>query len=88
MANVRESNVIFVDTDAGFAGPLTICSIKYIGNASGTAVVTFGSSGAGGDPLWQDSGTANLPVEEVGVYCPDGFYVDVANGAKLYIYLE
>ena len=86
MANHRSANVIFVDTSAAFTIPATICSVKYIGNTSGTAAIRADAS-ASGSILWEESGTANL-FNEVEIRDNVGIYVEVSNGAKVYVYLE
>jgi hypothetical protein len=85
LANTRTANVIYVDTTAAFAGPLSICGIKYIGAATGTVVITATDSGSN---LWQESGTNNLPMDEAEIVAQGGITVTVANSAKCYIYLE
>ena len=87
MANSYSGNVIYVDTTGyTYSGHAKICAVKYIGNASGTAVITQGTSGSGA-PVWQESGTANLSVDPIEAVC-DGFHVAVTNSAKVYIYLK
>lgn len=88
MANTRANNVIYIDT-TGFisVGPLEIEAIKYIGSASGTAVITSGVSGSG-NRLWEEAGTANIFNGDCCIKAKDGLHVAVTNGAKLYIYLE
>lgn len=88
MANSRTGNVVFVDTTgATVAGPAKIGSVKYIGNTSGTAAITAGTSGSG-NPIWQEAGSNNVAAEEICAFCQDGFHVAVTNSAKVYIYLE
>ena len=87
MANSRVGNVIYVDTTAyTLDQTCVIRAVKYIGNTSGTATITDGITGSG-KPVWQDSGTANLPADEICAKV-DGFYVTLTNSAKVYIYLE
>jgi hypothetical protein len=87
MANSRVGNVIFVDT-TGYTldQTVTIGYVKYIGNASGTAIITQGTSGSG-SPVWQEAGTNNLPADEICARV-DGIHVAITNSAKVYIYLE
>jgi hypothetical protein len=85
MANTRTANVIYCDTTASFSGPLSICSLKYIGAASGTAVITATDSGS---RLWEEAGASNLRSDEVEIQANDGITVTIASGAKVYIYLE
>lgn len=87
MANTRVANVIYVDT-TGYTLDQTvvICSVKYIGNTSGTAVITAGTSGSG-SKIWQEAGASNQPAEEIEAKA-DGFHVALTNGAAVYIYLE
>lgn len=87
MANSKTGNVIYVDT-TGYtvSQAVTIESVKYIGNTSGTAAITSGTTGSG-SPIWQESGTNNLTVEEICARCDSGFHVEVTNSAKVYIYL-
>lgn len=87
MANSYSGNVIYVDTTGyTYSGRVVIYGVKYIGNASGTAVITQGTSGSGAH-VWQEHGTANLSVDPIEAVC-DGFHVAVTNSAKVYIYLE
>ena len=88
MSNQAQYNVIYVDTNAGFSGPKVICGVKYIGAASGTAVITSGSADGSGNRLWAEGGTANQHVDDMDVVAKDGFYVTLTNSAKVYIYLE
>lgn len=87
MANTRAANVIYVDT-TGYTldQQVTICSVKYIGNTSGTALITVGTSGSG-SRVWEESGATNQAAEEIEAKV-DGFHVALTNGAKVYIYLE
>lgn len=87
MANARKGNVIYVDT-TGYTldQTLTIKAVKYIGAASGTAIITAGTSGSG-TIVWQESGTANLRVDEICARV-DGFHVAITNSAVVIIYLE
>ena len=85
MANVKTANVIMVDTSAQFDGKFKICSVKYIGNTSGSASIKADSTS--GSVVWEESGTANVFNSECCMYL-DGMYVTVANSAKVYIYLE
>ena len=88
MANTRSGNVIYVDT-TGYTldQSVEICSVKYIGNTSGTAVITSGTSGSG-SKLWEESGASNQAAEEIEARADSGFHVAITNGAKVYIYLE
>jgi hypothetical protein len=86
MANHREGNVIFVDTDAAFTDVRSICGVKYIGNTNGTATIK-GSGASGGDVVWQEAGTANI-YDQVELRDSEGVYVAVTNGAKVYLYLK
>jgi hypothetical protein len=88
MANSRTGNIIFVDT-TGFTldQAVTIGYVKYIGNTSGTAAITAGTSGSGA-PVWQESGATNQAADEICARCDSGLHVAVTNGAKVYIYLE
>ena len=89
MANSQQDNVIFCDTTAlTVSGPKRIAAVKYIGNASGTAAILSGVTAGSGGPIWQEAGTANLSVDPINVYAKEGFNVVLANGAKVYIYLE
>lgn len=86
MANAKEGNVIYVDTDdTTLASAKYVEAIKYIGNTSGTATIKAGTSS--GDLMWEESGTANV-FNEVCIHSPDGLHVAVTNGAKVYIYLK
>ena len=87
MANAAAGNVLFVDTTATTdSRTLKIRAVKYIGNASGTVVITAGTAGTGAT-IWQESGTNNLSVDEICARV-DGFHVAITNGAKVIIYLE
>jgi len=88
MANTRTNNVIYVDT-TGYTleGPVSIESIKYIGNTSGTALITTGTGGSG-SRLWEEAGTNNQAADAVCIFANDGIHVAVTNSAKVYIYLE
>lgn len=87
MANARNGNVIYVDT-TGYTldQTITIYSVKYLGNALGTAVLTVGTSGSG-MIAWQEAGTANLLADEICARL-DGIHVALTNGAKVLIYLD
>lgn len=88
MANITANNVIYIDT-TGYthSGPLEIESIKYIGAASGTALITQGVSGSG-SRLWEEAGTANVFNGESCIAAKDGIHVAIAAGVKVYIYLK
>jgi len=88
MANSQTGNVIYVDTTGyTYSGNATIEAVKYIGNTSGTAAITSGTSDSG-SPVWQESGTSNQAAEGICAKCDSGFRVAVTNSAKVYIYLE
>jgi hypothetical protein len=87
MANTIEANVILVDTNAAFPQAKRIRSIKYIGNASGTAVITGGGSSSG-DRVWEESGSTNVYNANVEIGDGDGVYVTLTNSAKVYLYLK
>lgn len=83
MSNVRSANVDFIDTtDTALADVKSVCGIKYVGAASGTAVV---KSLADGATLWEHSGNV-LVFEEVEIFDQAGIEVEVTNSAKVYIY--
>ncbi len=88
MANTRANNVIYVDT-TGYTldGPVWIEAIKYIGNTSGTALITTGTGGSG-SRLWEEAGTNNQSADDVCIYASNGIHVAVTNSAKVYIYLK
>jgi hypothetical protein len=88
MANGKTNNVIFVDT-TGYtdSSAAIIESVKYIGNTSGTAVITAGTAGTG-QTLWKESGSSNQAAEEICVRCDGGFHVAVTNSAQVLIYLK
>lgn len=87
MANSVANNVVYIDTTGyTYNGPLEIRSIKYIGAASGTAVITQGTSGSGAK-LWEEAGTANVFNGDVELAAKDGIHVAIAAGVKLYLYL-
>lgn len=85
MANSNTANVIRVDTTAPFAGAKFIRSIKYIGSASGTLVVTATDSGL---RLFEESGTSNVYNPNVEIVTSSGVTVTVTNGAIAYLYLK
>jgi len=84
MANTRAANVLRVDTTADFADLKNICGIKYIGAASGTAVIK--DKDTSGNTLWQESGTSNV-FNEVKINAAEGMRVEVTNSAVVLIYL-
>lgn len=84
MANHKEGNVIYVDTNAAFTEVRKIKAIKYIGNTSGTANIR-GNASASGDLLWEEEGTANI-LDEITIESHGGIYVTLTNGAVVYIY--
>jgi len=88
VANGKTYNVIFVDT-TGYthSGPVKIEAVKYIGNTSGTAVISAGTGGSG-QVLWKEAGANNIATEEVCINCADGFHVAVTNSAQAIIYLK
>ena len=64
MANTRVNNVVYVDTTGyTLSGPCTIEAIKYIGNTSGTAIITAGTAGTG-SRLWEESGASNSGADD------------------------
>ena len=86
MANSRAGNVVKVDTDATTLSDVRdVVAIKYIGNTSGTATIKKGATG--GSLLWQESGSANV-FNEVKITSPTGLYVNLTNGAVIYIYMK
>jgi hypothetical protein len=87
MANHREGNVIYVDTDAAFADVRNVCAIKYIGNTSGTANLK-GDASSSGALLWEEEGTANVFDADIEIRCDTGVYVTVTNGAVVYLYVK
>lgn len=87
MANTRAANVIMVDTTAfTLDQTVIVSSVKYIGNTSGTAVITTGITGSG-SRIYENSGATTQPVDEICAKT-DGLHVALTNGAKVYIYLE
>lgn len=82
MANHRQANVIYVDTDTDIEWK-RIDAIKYVGAASGTALVKSESSS--GDNLWEHNGDV-LAFEDVRLRDGKGFHVAVTNGAAVYLY--
>lgn len=86
MSNTRSANVIVVDTSAQFSEPLTICAIKYIGAASGTASIKADSTS--GVVIWEESGSSNTFNPELEIELRQGMYVTLANSAKVYIYYK
>lgn len=87
MANYYTENVIFVDTDNySLDAQVTIQAIKYIGNTDGSIQIRKGTT-AGGQILWQETGANNSTFEGC-IRSKEGIFVDVANGASVYIYLK
>jgi hypothetical protein len=87
MANGYSANVIFVDTDAAFVYAKNIQSIKYIGNANGTASLKSGGTSSG-TVIWEESGSSNVINSDLDIRDPNGVYVTLTNGAKVYLYLK
>lgn len=87
MANYYKNNVIFVDTDnANYTdGPIYVEKIKYIGNTNGS--ITIRDGGSAGDILWTQDGTTDV-AEDISFRASNGIWVDVANGASVFIYLR
>jgi hypothetical protein len=86
MANAREGNVIYCDTDdSTFADAKNICGIKYIGAASSSITIKAGSSS--GNSLWEESASTNV-FNEVCIHSPDGIHITVGGTATVYIYLK
>lgn len=87
MANYYTENVIFVDTDNySLDANITIQAIKYIGNTNGSIQIRKGTV-AGGSVLWEASGDTDENFEGC-IRSKQGIFVDVANGASVYIYLK
>lgn len=87
MANTKTGNVIFVDTTGYTCSTSEIIeSVKYIGNTSGTAIITSGTGGSG-STVWKESGATNQAAEEICARCDSGFHVAVTNSAQVLIYL-
>ncbi len=86
MANAREGSVWYIDTsDTTIPGRVTVCGIKYIGNASGTASIK--DTNSSGDLMWEESGTANV-FNPVCFTTNNGINITLTNSAKVYIYLD
>jgi hypothetical protein len=87
MANHYKENVIFVDTDnADYTnGPLYIKNVTYKGNTSGQIIIRDG--GSSGSILWQGDGASDIN-EQLHLRASNGIWVDVANGASVFIYLR
>ena len=87
MANAKEGNVWYIDTDnTVIPGPVQIESIKYIGNTSGTANIK--SENDSGSIMWEEEGTANIFDAGLCIRTNKDVHVNVTNGAVVYIYLE
>lgn len=87
MANSRQANVLFCDTDATtYAENLRICGVKYIGASTGTLQIQ--DTNSSGKVLWKESGSANVWNPDVEIRAKDGIYVALTNGASAYIYFE
>ena len=85
LANVVSNNVHFIDTTGTIAGPIAIEAIKYIGAATGTAVITCTQTGK---TLWQEAGTPNLSTDYAPIYAAGGVTITLANSAKVFVYLK
>jgi hypothetical protein len=88
MANTRNGNVWFVDTDnTVLPGPLKITGIKYIGAATSSASLKAGTTA--GPELWRETATSNV-FDEVEIICNEqaGVHVDLTGTAVIFIYLE
>lgn len=83
MANHRQANVIFCDTDETFEGVRQVMTVRYIGAASGTAVIKDSDSS---ENLWEASGTED-DSDFVQISNSHDLRVEVTNGAKVYLYL-
>ena len=87
MANYMRENVIFVDTD-GYTKPgnTIIDSVFYKGNTSGEIKIRQGTA-SNGAVLYENDGTDDDHFDTC-IRSKDGIYVEVANGASIYIYLK
>ncbi len=84
MANTLSGNVWFVDTNGSIPSATRIQSIKYIGNASGTAVLTSNDTT---NNVWQGEGTLDFCDPQIEIHAPTGVTVTLTNSAKVYLYL-
>lgn len=86
-AYTQKDNVIRItDDNDTVPGILNICGIKYIGQTNGSISIKADQSSSG-MVLWEESGAANV-YNHVSIRSKDGIWVDVANGAVVYLYLE
>lgn len=85
MANTRAGTVLRVDTSATFAEVRDIVAVKYIGAASGTAVIK--NENTSGAQVWEEAGTSNV-FNEVKISCSKGVRVEVTNSAVVYLYMK
>ena len=86
MANAKEGNVWYIDTDnTVIPGPVEIESIKYIGNTSGTA--NLKSENDSGSIMWQEAGANNIMDAGVCIRTNKDIHVNLTNSAAVYIYL-
>jgi len=85
MANTNAAGVYRIDTTGDFPHIKSICGIKYIGAASGTAIIK--DKDTSGSTVWNDDGDATVrKFEEVEMTSSNGFRVEVTNSAIVYLY--
>lgn len=88
MANSRNGNVYFIDTDnTVLPGPLKIVGIKYIGASTSSAALKAGVTG--GAELWRETATTNVFDDVcIEVKEPAGVHVDLTGTAVIFVYVE
>lgn len=83
MANSRTGNVDRIDTtNTNIEDVRTVAGVKYVGAASGTAIIKSVDTG---ETMWEHSGDV-IAFDEVCIRCSDGVEVEVTNNAVVYIY--
>lgn len=88
MANTRNGNVVFIDTDnTVLPGPLKVVGVKYIGAATSSASLKAGTTA--GPELWRETSTGNVFDDVcITVKEPAGLHVDLTGTAVIFVYLE
>jgi hypothetical protein len=87
MANTRAANVMCIDTDADFTGPLLIEGIRFV-PAGVSPSVTIKQDSSSGDKLYENS-NSDAEFNEVCIRASTGISVALTGtGSKVYIYLS
>lgn len=87
MANYTAENVVFVDTD-GYVneGQIQIQSLFYKGNTNGDIKIRAGTASDG--PILYENGGADDDHFDTLIRSKNGIYVEVSNGAQVFLYLN